>query len=58
MEIAKQLLLSENLNVKETAQRLGFSSEFQFSRAFRRQEGVPPRRYRETLTHRCTDVRS
>jgi AraC-like DNA-binding protein len=49
IEAAKGLLLGERLRVKEAAERLGFSSEFHFSRAFKRLEGVAPRDYRPTL---------
>ena len=42
---AKRLLLSKGLNVQETAYRLGFSSPFNFSRAFKRLEGCAPREY-------------
>jgi len=35
--------------VKECADRLGFSSEFHFSRLFKRVEGMPPTRYPQTL---------
>lgn len=52
IEAAKKLLLDQRLRVKETAERLGFSSEFHFSRAFKRLEGVPPRDYRPALLRR------
>lgn len=42
---AKRLLLSTRLNVQETADHLGFSSPFNFSRAFRKVEGCAPRDY-------------
>ncbi len=42
---AKRLLLSKRLNVQQTAHRLGFSSPFNFSRAFKRLEGCGPRQY-------------
>ena len=50
METAKRLLLQERLTVKETSGRLGFSSEFHFSRVFRQLEGLPPSAYRRSLT--------
>ncbi len=45
IEEAKRLIIEEQLRVKETAERLGFSSEFHFSKAFKRIEGVSPRDY-------------
>lgn len=45
IETAKRLLLDEGLTVKETASRLGYSTEFQFSRAFKRFEGTAPAPY-------------
>lgn len=52
MEAAKRLLLEERLSVKETADRLGFSSEFQFSHAFKRMEGLAPRHYLAAMTRK------
>lgn len=52
IEAAKRLLLEDRLRVKEAAGRLGFSSEFHFSRAFKRLEGVAPRDYRSHLLRR------
>jgi AraC-like DNA-binding protein len=45
IEAAKRLLVDESLTVKETASRLGYSTEFQFSRAFKRFEGTAPTPY-------------
>ena len=50
VQAAKQLLLQDGLSVKETAGRLGFPSEFQFSRTFKLVEGVAPKRYVQALT--------
>lgn len=52
VQAAKQLLLQEGLTIKETAHRLGFPSEFQFSRTFKRLEGVAPQRYLTMLRHK------
>lgn len=52
IEAAKRLLLEDRLRVKEAAGRLGFSSEFHFSRAFKRLEGIAPRDYRLHLLRR------
>lgn len=42
MEAAKRLLVRDGFSVKEVADQLGFSSEFQFSRCFKRLEGLAP----------------
>ena len=42
MREAYRLLLVEQLNVKETAFRLGFSNQFYFSRVFKKEMGFPP----------------
>jgi len=52
LQVAKGLLLAEGISVKECAIRLGFSSEFHFSRLFKRHEGIPPSHYAEVLSRR------
>jgi len=52
MEAAKSLLLANNLSVKECALQLGFSSEFHFSRTFKRIEGLAPSDYVKALSDR------
>ncbi len=52
VQAAKQLLLQDGLNVKETAARLGFPSEFQFSRTFKLVEGVAPKSYVQAVTQK------
>jgi len=49
LEAAKRLLLQDGLSVKEAAGKLGFSSEFHFSRLFKRLEGIAPQQYRRAL---------
>ncbi len=49
LEAAKRLLLQDSLSVKEAAGKLGFSSEFHFSRLFKRLEGIAPQHYRRAL---------
>jgi AraC-like DNA-binding protein len=49
VEAAKRLLLGDGLTVKECAARLGFSTEFHFSRLFKRLEGLAPQNYRQAL---------
>ena len=46
---ARQLLCDERLAVKEISARLSFSSEFYFSRFFRKREGMSPRQFRESI---------
>lgn len=50
MEAAKRLLVQDGFSVKETADRLGFSSEFQFSRCFKRLEGLAPTGHVRAMT--------
>ena len=42
MHLAREWLRGDRLKVAEVAQRLGYESEASFSRAFKRQTGVPP----------------
>lgn len=44
MNFAAELLLEEGMLVKDAATALGFSDAFQFSRAFKRVYGIPPKR--------------
>ncbi len=48
LDQARQLLCDERLAIKEVAARLGFSSEFYFSRFFRKRSGLSPRQFRES----------
>lgn len=50
IEAAKRLLVEERLTVKEVARLLGYSSEFQLSRSFKRFEGVAPTAYVKSMT--------
>ncbi|TWU46897.1 AraC family transcriptional regulator [Rubripirellula reticaptiva] len=43
MNHAAEMLLEERLLIKEVAERMGFSDAFQFSRAFKRVYGIPPK---------------
>lgn len=49
LEAAKRLLSQDRLSVKEVASRLSFSSEFHFSRLFKRLEGIAPQEYRRLV---------
>ena len=46
MGIASQPLANTNLRVSEIAARVGYVSEFSFSRAFKRMRGMAPTTYR------------
>lgn len=52
MEAAKRLLVHEGFSVKETADRLGYTSEFQFSRCFKRMEGRAPTAHVRAMTEK------
>ncbi|MCC6581011.1 MAG: helix-turn-helix transcriptional regulator [Phycisphaeraceae bacterium] len=45
IETAKRLLLQDGLSTKQCAQRLGFATQFHFSRVFKRTEGTSPTHY-------------
>jgi AraC-like DNA-binding protein len=49
LDQARQLLCDERLAVKEVSARLSFSSEFYFSRFFRKRTGMSPRQFRESI---------
>ena len=55
-EAASAMLLSTNLHVGEIADRLGFESQFSFSRAFRRSMGISPTDYRERFLQKVDFV--
>jgi LacI family transcriptional regulator len=48
---AKQLLANSELPMQTIADRCGFSSQYQFSRAFRREVGTTPTAYRAEVRH-------
>ncbi|OQA83706.1 MAG: HTH-type transcriptional activator Btr [Lentisphaerae bacterium ADurb.Bin242] len=48
MEEALEMLCFRNLSVKETAARLGFRSQFNFSTEFKKYHGAPPKEFRRT----------
>jgi AraC-like DNA-binding protein len=58
MHVAKDLLRSSELGVAAVARRVGYDSEEAFSRAFKRQSGVPPSAWRQTRRGRRDDVAS
>lgn len=48
--LAEELLRNTSLSVIEITSRLGYSSQFHFSKAFKRYHGIPPSNYRKTIT--------
>lgn len=48
MTLAKELLESTSLQIKEIAERSGYSNQLYFSTAFRKYAGIGPRDYRKT----------
>ena len=49
LDRARQFLCDERLAIKEVSARLSFSSEFYFSRFFRKRMGMSPRQFRESI---------
>jgi AraC-like DNA-binding protein len=49
LDRARQLLCDDRLAVKEISARLNFSSEFYFSRFFRKKTGLSPRAFRQSI---------
>lgn len=45
MNHAAEMLIEDQMLIKEVADRLGFSDAFQFSRAFKRVYGIPPKQW-------------
>ncbi|MCD0064064.1 helix-turn-helix transcriptional regulator, partial [Streptococcus agalactiae] len=43
------LLKNRNLNLSDIAEQIGYSNQFNFSAAFKRQYGISPRQWRKTL---------
>jgi two-component system response regulator YesN len=48
IEAASELLISTDMNIKETAEQIGYSSAHVFRRAFKRVTGVLPLEYRQS----------
>ncbi|MEW2157458.1 AraC family transcriptional regulator [Streptomyces sp. NPDC007189] len=46
MTTAGRLLRSDDLSLRQIAERTGYTSEFAFAKAFKREYGVPPGQYR------------
>jgi AraC-like DNA-binding protein len=50
LDVARQLLSSTSLPVKEVAHRVGYDNEFYFSRLFRRHFAMPPRDFKNNFS--------
>jgi AraC-like DNA-binding protein len=48
MTLARDLLLTDGVSLSEIAARVGYSSQYAFTTAFRRHHGQPPGRWRES----------
>lgn len=46
LQTAKEILVLENLSIKQVAYQLGFTDEFYFSRLFKKETGLSPKDYR------------
>jgi transcriptional regulator GlxA family with amidase domain len=46
VEAARAMLSSTNLGIQAISQKLGYASQFGFSRAFKSIAGIPPSEYR------------
>ena len=44
---AKELLLDKNRSIQDIASQVGFNSSINFTRAFKKYEGITPSKYRE-----------
>ena len=57
MQVASQLLLQSTLNVASIARETGYDSEAAFSRAFKREVGMPPASWRRQHTELSSEIR-
>jgi ABC-type sugar transport system ATPase subunit len=57
MDKAKDLLLYTNMEIKEIAEKLGFSDPFYFSRVFKEKENMAPAKFRGNRLDTFTDYR-
>ena len=56
LQLGARLLATTQQSVLEVAGRVGYESEAAFNRAFRREYGLPPGRYRRTASTRGTET--
>lgn len=50
IDAAKDLLINEDLRIKEIALKVGFKDEFYFSRMFKKLEGISPKDFRRKIS--------
>jgi AraC-like DNA-binding protein len=55
IQIAQQLLLNNSFNISEVAYRIGFNDPRYFSRCFRNEVGISPKKYRESMKPKSTN---
>ncbi|MFD0693152.1 helix-turn-helix domain-containing protein [Paenibacillus sp. GCM10027628] len=48
-EKAKELMIYSRLSLTSIAEKIGYSSVFAFSKAFKQSEGVSPRQFMQTF---------
>jgi transcriptional regulator GlxA family with amidase domain len=58
MSIAAQLLRDSDMSLAEIAARVGYESEFAFSRAFKRHHGSPPGVFRRSAPAAVVSIRA
>ena len=51
IDVARKLLWSSNLSVKEIAEKVGFEDQFHFSKNFKNVVGVSPQQFRSKILH-------
>lgn len=49
---AKELLLNEKLSIEEIAERVGYHDYFYFLKAFKKNTGISPSKYRKSMTEK------
>lgn len=50
MKLARELLVSANMSIRETAQKCGYADEYSFMKRFRKYYGITPTQMKEKLT--------
>ncbi|MCR8635323.1 helix-turn-helix domain-containing protein [Paenibacillus radicis (ex Xue et al. 2023)] len=56
MEHAKRLMEDKSLTIAQIAQTIGYNNDIVFSRAFKKSEGIPPGKYRETQLRKLEEL--
>ena len=58
IQIARELLLNNSLNISEVAYQIGFNDPRYFSRCFRNEVGVSPKEYLESMKRKAINTQS